>query len=197
MRLFVKFVIRAYYLLLFRVEVIGLRNYPPGAKILCPNHSAYQDPVVVGAFLPDFVSFMAKKETFKYKAFNWFLRFAGGFPVDRDGADLTAIRTSLKILKEDRGLLIFAEGTRNKTLEPLISKPGVAMLAIKAKVPVIPITIDSTFRPFSKIRIIFHPPITFDAYYDQKLNQAELQKLSQSVIDLVYTEIRLKRGERL
>lgn len=195
MRWIIKIIIRSYYLLLFKVRVEGLENYPLGTgKILCPNHINVHDPVVIGAFLPDYIHFMAKKETFKYKIFNWFLIYAGAFPVDREGTDVGAIKTSLKILKNKKGLLIFAEGTRNKTCVPLEAKPGVAMFAVKAQVPIIPVTIDSTYKLFSPIRIVFHAPVTLESLYGTKPTQETLQIESQRIVNLVYESMIYFKG---
>ncbi len=195
MRLAIKYLIRFYYAIMFRVEVVGLENYPLNTgKVICPNHINVHDPVVLGAFLPDFVHFMTKKEAFKYKIFNWFLYYAGGFPVDREGTDVSAIKTSLRILKDKKGLMIFAEGTRNKTTTPLEVKAGVAMLAVKSKVPVVPITVDSTFRLFSPIRIVIHPAVHLDHLYDTKPSQEVLQAETQKIVNLLYENLIYYKG---
>ncbi len=195
MRLVIKYLIRFYYGILYRVEVVGLENYPLNSgKVICPNHINVHDPVVLGAYLPDFVHFMTKKEAFKYKIFNWFLYYAGGFPVDREGTDVSAIKTSLRILKDKKGLMIFAEGTRNKTMTPLEVKAGVAMLAVKSKVPVIPITVDSTFRLFSPIRIVIHPAVNLDYLYDSKPSQETLQLETQKIVDSLYQNMIYYKG---
>ncbi len=197
MRKFIRFMIRSYYRIMYRVSVEGLEYYPlDTGKILCPNHINIHDPIVIGAFLPDFVHFMAKKETFKYKIFNWFLYYAGGFPVDREGNDISAIKTSLKILKGKKGLMIFAEGTRNKTLVPLDAKPGVAMLAVKAQVPVVPVTVDSTYRLFSPIKITFHPPVSLEALYGNKPSQEQLQLETQNIVNQTYKSFVYYKGRQ-
>ncbi len=195
MRLIIKYLIRTYYRLMYRVRVEGMENYPiDSAKILCPNHISLHDPVVIGAFLPDYIHFMAKKETFKYKIFNGFLRYCGGFPVDREGTDVTAIKTSLKILKENKGLLIFAEGTRNYGTKPLSVKAGVAMLAARAKAPVIPVSVDSTYKLFSPIKITIHPPVYLESLYDAKPTQEVLQMETQKIINRVYDQLVYHKG---
>lgn len=195
MRWLIKHLIRAYYRIMYRIKVDGLENYPVDqAKILCPNHINLHDPVVIGAFLPDYIFFMAKKQTFKYKIFNWFLYYCGGFPVDRDGADVGAIKTSLKILKSGSGLLIFAEGTRNKTNEPLEAKPGVAMLAAKAQVPIVPVSVDSTYKLFSTIHITIHPPVYLEHLYGTRPTQEILQAETQQIINRVYDRLVYHKG---
>lgn len=195
MKWIIKHLIRAYYRIMYRIRVEGIENYPlDQGKILCPNHINLHDPVVIGAFLPDYISFMAKKEAFKYKIFNWFLYYCGGFPVDRDGADISAVKTSLKILKSGRGLLIFAEGTRNYGTTPLEAKPGVAMLAVKAQVPIVPVTVDSTYRLFSTVKITIHPPVSLEALYGTKPTQEILQAETQQIINRVYDRLVFHKG---
>ena len=104
------------------------------------------------------------------------------------------IKTSLKILRSKEALLIFAEGTRNRTGEPLQAKPGVAMMAIKAKVPVIPVTIDSSYKLFSKVNIVLHDPVTFEEFYGQKLSATEYQSLTQGIVDDIYKDANLYKN---
>ncbi len=186
-KLMVKFLMKSFFHLKYRVSLSGLSNLPKDTGyILCANHINLQDPLVVGIALPFNIRYMAKKELFKNPILGRFLRFAGGFPVDRDGNDLGAVKNSLKILKNKEALLIFAEGTRNKTPKPLEAKPGVAMMAIKAKVPIVPVTIDSNYKLFSKVNIVLHDPVVFDEYYGQKLGAKEYQALTQGIIDDIY-----------
>lgn len=187
LKVIIKFLMKSFFQLKYRVTLSGLATLPKDSGyILCANHINLQDPLVVGIALPFNIRYMAKKELFKNPILGGFLRYAGGFPVDRDGNDLSAIKTSLKILKNKEALLIFAEGTRNKTALALEAKPGVAMMAIKAKVPVVPVTIDSSYRLFSKVNIILHEPVKFDEFFGKKLNATEYQSLTQGVIDTVY-----------
>ncbi len=192
MRSFIKFLIKLYYLVFFRVEVRGIENLNKGhAKVICANHISNHDPVVIGAFLPESIRFMAKHTLFKHWYADRFLRFAGGFPVNRDENDLGAIKTSLKALKNDESVLIFAEGTRNMTRSPLEAKAGAAMIAIKSKVPIQPISVDSTYKLFSKIVITVQPIRSMEAYYGQRLSNDTYQEIAQDVINGIYESVEL------
>ena len=166
MRYIIKIFITLFLKFKYKVSVFGYENLPRDTGyILCSNHINLQDPLVIGISLPFYIRYMAKKELFDNKLLGFFLKYAGGFPVDRDGNDLKAIKTALKILKSGGQLLIFAEGTRNKSLEPLKAKPGVAMMAIKSKVPIVPVTVDSNYKLFSKVNITFQEPVYLEQYY--------------------------------
>ncbi len=180
-----------YYKLLFKFEVEGLKevdftqNY-----VICANHINLQDPFVLGGLLPVETRFMAKKELFKHKIVAWFLTTVGVFPVDRDANDLKAIKVALTILKNKQNLGLFPEGTRNKGFEPLEVKAGTAMLAIKTKTPILPITIDSHYKLFKPLRVVFHQPIKVDEYFDQKLESEQYEAISQQIINDIYKDLK-------
>ena len=192
MKVLLKFIIKLYYIIFFRVEVRGTENWLMGeAKVVCSNHISQHDPVVIGAYIPEFIRFMAKHTLFKHWYADKFLRYAGGFPVNRDVNDLGAVKTALKALKANESVLIFAEGTRNTTRKPLEVKAGASMIAIKSKVPIQPITVDSTYKLFSKVIITIHPIEDMSDYYGKRLSNEEYQEIAQGVINNIYSNMNL------
>lgn len=192
MRHIIKFIIKLYYIVFFRVEVRGINNWKTGeAKVVCSNHISQHDPVVIGSYIPEMIRFMAKHTLFKHWYADKFLRYAGGFPVNRDVNDLGAVKTALKALKDGESVLIFAEGTRNMTRKPLEAKAGVAMIAAKSKVPIQPVTVDSTYKLFSKIVITIHPIVDLSQYYGQRLSNEAYQEIAQGIINDIYKDVTL------
>jgi len=194
---FAKFVVRVYYNLFFKVEIRGEENIPDeSGYLLAPNHLSMHDPPLLGGFFPRLDLYaMSKKEAFDVWILKPILPRINVFPVDREGNDITAIKTSLKILKRGDGLLIFPEGTRNKKTDgtPLEAKPGVALIAIKAKVPVIPITVESTYKLFSPIKITYHPPVSLKEYEGQKLDTETYQKITQDIVQIAYDHLSINQ----
>ncbi len=194
---FAKFVVRVYYNLLFKVEITGEENIPvDSGYIIAPNHLSMYDPPLIGGFFPRYDLYaMSKKEAFDVWILKPILPRINVFPVDREGNDIKAIKTSLKILKRGDGLLIFPEGTRNKKTDgsSLEAKPGVALFAIKAKVPVVPVTIDSTYKLFSKIKITYHKPVSFEAYEGQKLESDQYKELTQEILSIAYNHLSINQ----
>ena len=191
----IKFLVKWFYGILYRIEITGLENIPPDeGVIIAPNHIHYADPLVVGAYYPGHLYLMAKKELFKNPLLAKTISIMGAFPVDRDGNDIRAIKESLKVLKSNSPLLIFPEGTRNSLLGKAHGdgKAGVPLIAIKAKVKIIPVTIDSTYKLFSKIRIIYHKPISLEQYAGQKLSTDEYTKIINEILDIIYEEVALR-----
>ncbi len=103
MRYIIKFIIKLLLYCFFQVEVRGIENWNTGeAKVVCSNHISQHDPVVIGSYIPEMIRFMAKHTLFKHWYADKFLRYAGGFPVNRDVNDLGAVKTALKALKRRR-----------------------------------------------------------------------------------------------
>lgn len=187
MRKFFKWMFRVYYQLFYGVEVHHAERLPKeGAYLLCSNHLNARDPFVIGPNLKPEIKIMAKKELFNIKIVGWFLRLNGGFPVDRNENDISAIKTSLKILKSGTPLFLFPEGTRNQTKTPLEAKPGVAMIAVRAKVPIVPLTLVSDYKFFKKMHIYIGEPIELDEYYGSRVTGEQYQKIAQDIVNKIY-----------
>ncbi|MBB6216682.1 1-acyl-sn-glycerol-3-phosphate acyltransferase [Anaerosolibacter carboniphilus] len=184
MRLFIHF--------FYRVRVEGLEHLPKdGGYIICSNHINYLDPLVIGTSIPRKMGYMAKEELFRNKLLGFILIKLGMFPVNRNGADISAIKSSLRILNKGDVLGIFPEGTRNIQRNEMKSKPGLAMIAIKAKVPIVPVAIISDYKLFGKIKIKINEPITYDEYYNLKIDVDTYQLLSQKVMDSIENQTKL------
>lgn len=157
---------RAAAYLLYPPKVEGIENLPAeGGCIICPNHISMRDAVIMAAISKRHLRFMGKAELFdtKFKWFTKFLHKLGAFPVARGDADLSAIRTSLNVLKEGNCLLIFGQGTRRKktdTEEPPMNT-GVALLALRSKTPVIPVYIKPPYRIFRRMHVYIGKPMDF------------------------------------
>ena len=182
----VKGIARVLFSLVYRIEIEGKEHLPErGKAIVSPNHFSMMDPIIIGAFLPRKVNFMAKEELFSNKLFALILNKLGVFPVKRGGADIGAIRTALRIFNNGDIFCIFPEGTRSKTGEILKAKPGAAMIAIRARSPIIPIAIIGDYKLFSKVKIIIDKPIYLSDYYDKKVSTDEYRELSQEILNTI------------
>ena len=98
----------------YRADIRGLENIPKdGALIFCGNHRSYLDPPLIVVTAKRDMKFLAKEELYKNK----FLAFLGwafeAIPVKRDEKDVSAIKNSLKVLKNGECIALFPEGTRN------------------------------------------------------------------------------------
>ena len=89
---------------------------------------------------------MMASEYYKIKAMKWMYELIEAIPVDRSGRDMAATRAALRALGKGHVLGIFPEGKIAPNRELLPFQSGVAMLAIKTKVPVYPAFLDGTQR---------------------------------------------------
>lgn len=183
----VKVILRVVLSILFRIKVVGRENVIEGGTILAANHKSNWDPLAIWATSPRQLAFMAKSELFKFKPFGAFLKSLGVFPVHRGKGDISAVKTSLTILKQEKAMMMFPEGKRVKEGEKCEAKPGVVMLATHAKVPVVPIKIGGRFKLFKKITVTYGQPIYLDEYYGEKLSIERMQELSTSIMKKVYS----------
>jgi 1-acyl-sn-glycerol-3-phosphate acyltransferase len=123
------------YFGLIGLEFIDAQNIPTsGAAVIAANHITNFDPFAVAQPTKRRVHFMGKKELFQSAIGKWFQESGNSFPVDRSRADLTAIKTAIRILKAGQILVIFPQGTRGGQA----AKDGVGFFALKGNAPIVP-----------------------------------------------------------
>lgn len=170
--------------MLFPTKIIGKENIPKGACILSSNHTSNLDAVIFAVKTWEKKYYLAKKELFKNKLFGFFLKKLGAVKIDRQSNDVLAIKNCLKLLKDNKKLFIFPEGTRvhNENMELGEIKQGVAMFAIKAKVPIVPIFILRQPKLFRRNKIFIGKPFTLEEFYGRRLDSEELDKAGEIVL---------------
>lgn len=175
------------------IHIRGRENVPEGAAIVVANHVSLSDPIWVHLGLKEkhLPMTMGKKELFDIFFLGWLYRKIGAFPVDREGADIQAIKTSLKCLQDDTKLVIFPEGTRVRNGKESQVHNGAVMLACKANVPIVPIYLSVKRRLFCSIHILIDKPYK-PQYEGKKPTGEELQKMSNELMQSVY-----RMGEKL
>lgn len=154
--------LRPAYKALYPHRVTGLENLPAeGGFVLCINHISARDPLYVSTCIPRKrrMYFLGKKELFDNRFLRPFVTWLGGIPVDRGHADLSAVRNSLRVLKEGFGLGIFPQGTRSRDNTPTPMLNGASMIALRGGVPVVPAYIDGPYRLFHRVDVRFGAPL--------------------------------------
>ena len=170
--------------ILFPTKVIGKECLKKGQRaILVSNHTSNMDSILLALHLGESKYFLAKKELFENKLLGWFMKKFGGIKIDRKANDINAIKNCIKVLKDDKKLVIYPEGTRNKgdgdNLELGEIKGGASMLAIKTKSPVVPIYINRRPKMFRKTTITIGIPFEFTEFYEHKLDSEVLDKAGE------------------
>lgn len=182
------FIVGFFVRIFYPVQIIGDRTLSQyEGVVLCPNHGHWIDPIFISVMLKRQVHWMGKKELFQNPVLSKIFHALGVIPVDRQGNDIQAVKNSLKVLKKGEILGIFMEGTRVKEYNPENAKSGAVMIGEKANVPFIPIFIDSTYRIFSRSKIIMGEPVSFKKEDGSKLTHEDYQEHSRELLQKIYS----------
>ncbi len=159
----------------WRMEIIGIENLPEnGGLIIASNHVSYLDPAVIAASLNRKVYFITKKEVFKNTFIGFILKNLNAFPVDRENVDILAFKKAINILREEKILGIFPEGTRSSDGELQELKLGTIKIAMKTGAPILPVGIIGTHKIYPrgiKFPILFKHKIIVKYGTPQYLNK--------------------------
>ncbi len=135
----------------FRGKVYGIDNVPPtGPVVIVSNHGSYFDPPLLSSSMGRPVAFMAKEELFAVPLLKQGIKLYGAYPVKRSTGDRGAIRAAMNSLQDGWTAGIFLEGTRTPDGRIHNPKLGAAMIAAKAKVPLLPVCLWGTENILTK-----------------------------------------------
>jgi len=154
------------------VSIIGSELLPDGPVIFMSNHQSNFDILSLLAVMPHRFYWIAKKELFEIPLFGHSMRRGGYIPLDRsDGRKaLQSLDEAAATIRQGKSVVLFPEGTRTTDGKLLPFKRGGFVLARKAGVPVLPVTINGSARinPANRIRlysgdisITLHSPVNF------------------------------------
>jgi 1-acyl-sn-glycerol-3-phosphate acyltransferase len=128
------------------VRAEGVENIPAGTCVFASNHCSNLDPFALVPEIPQRVSLLAKTDVFKIPILSKAIRQNGLIPVDRSNKDSAAqsVDQAVESLKQGLSFCIFAEGTRSRDgrLQPF--KRGAFVMAIRAGVPLVPVSLAGT-----------------------------------------------------
>ena len=174
------------------LDVQGRENLPTeGPVVYISNHQGYADIIALCAALDTVqFGFVAKKELAEIPIYGHWITDIRSVLIERDNPreSIKAISRGINYINEGFSLLIFPEGTRSKGPEMGEFKKGALKLATKPKVPIIPVSINNTWKCFEEegkmkgadVRMIIHPPIPTD-----NLTKEEERDLSDVVENIV------------
>jgi 1-acyl-sn-glycerol-3-phosphate acyltransferase len=174
----------------------GLENVPrEGAFILVANHQSNLDPLIIGSTAGDLVGrlvhFMAKEELRHWPVIGWLASQAGVYFVRRGEGDRPAQRLSLQLLAAGEPLGLFPEGTRSKTGILREGRGGAALLAIRAGVPLLPVSITGSGRLFpngsrlprrSRVTVRIGQPFAVMHQPEGRIDRAELSATTDRIM---------------
>ncbi|MGK5629614.1 lysophospholipid acyltransferase family protein [Streptomyces sp. URMC 123] len=185
--------------LMFRPRIEGLEHVPlEGPAIIAGNHLSFSDHFLLPVILSRRITFLAKAEYFtgpglKGRLTAAFFHSAGQIPVDRSGgrAGQSAIREGLGVLRAGELLGIYPEGTRSHDGRLYKGRVGVATMAIKGRVPVVPCAMVGTFEVqppgrrlprVGRVTIRFGEPMDFSRYAGMADERAVLRAATDEIM---------------
>lgn len=129
----------------FRGRIYGAENMPTlGPVVVVSNHASHFDPPIVSSSLRRPVAYMAKQELFEVPVLKQAITLYGAYPVNRGAGDRSAIRAALNSLENGWATGVFLQGTRTPDGRITEPKLGAALIAAKAKVPLLPVCLWGT-----------------------------------------------------
>ncbi len=137
----------------------GDRLRTGGSFVIVANHESFCDILVLLAYLPMQLRFLAKRSIFRVPILGWSIRAAGFVPVDRGNKTRSTgtVEAALALLEAGRCLVLFPEETRTRTGELLPFKRGAALLALRSGFPLLPLGLAGTRRILPRGGLLMAP----------------------------------------
>ena len=171
-----------------RIEGRFLLPTDQGAVIVC-NHGSPVDPSFVAVTVRRVVHWMVAAEYCSQPAFAWFLRLCEVIPTTRKGIDTAATKKAIRCARQGGLVGLFPEGRLNTTDEFMLpGRLGVAMIALKARVSVVPCYLSGMRYdgpPWgcllvpAKVRLVIGRPLDISAYYGREREREVLKELTR------------------
>jgi 1-acyl-sn-glycerol-3-phosphate acyltransferase len=192
----------------WRLELTGRDHVPrTGPFILAPVHRSNIDTPAVAAVTRRRLRYMGKDSLWKFRWSAWFFRNMGGFPVHRGTPDREALRWASSVVEAGEPVVMFPEGTRQDG--PLVEHvlDGVAFVALREGVPILPVGIGGSDRAMPKgsrglrpvkVTMVIGAPIAVAAPAPgERVPRRAVRELSerlQAELQLLYDEAQARAG---
>jgi 1-acyl-sn-glycerol-3-phosphate acyltransferase len=176
------------YRVLFPYKLHGaVKKYNDGGLVIVGNHYSIFDVVYPCVLTDKPIHFMAKSQLWEHGGlFKWLVTRCDCICVKRDGSDVQAVKTAMRILKNGGIVNIYPEGTRNKSYDDFLPfHSGASALAIKTRTPILPVIQIERVKIFKRIDVVVGEPIEFSKYYGKKLTAEQLEECDNELRDIL------------
>jgi 1-acyl-sn-glycerol-3-phosphate acyltransferase len=193
-----KAILKPLLLVIYRIRVEGIEHLPKkGAATIAANHLSFLDSFFIPlAVRRRRVTYLAKADYFKSWKTRWFFTAAGQIPCERDGGNKAqqSLGIALEVLGEGKLLGIYPEGTRSPDGHLHRGRTGVARLALKAGVPVVPCGLIGTEKVMPKearfprlrgrpeVVVRFGKPLDFSRFEGQERDRFALRSITDEIM---------------
>lgn len=179
--------------LLWRAHVPKSLPIPLGqGAVMVANHRSSVDPFFVQLAAKRVVHWMVAKEYVQHVILGWFLRTVEVIPTNRWGMDTAATRKTIRLASQGNVVGVFPEGRINMTNNLLLpARPGAALIALRARVPLVPCYIEgapfdcyplSPFFMTARVRVVFGEPIDLSDFHDRERDSQVLREITRNAM---------------
>ena len=180
---------------LFNLRVTGVEHLPTsGPFIVAANHHNYVDGVVLGVAVPRPIAFLVMPRVFNASPLHPpFHRRIGSIPVNLERPDPGAIKRVLRVLEDGRVIGIFPEGPFSREGQLVPGQAGVAMIAVRSGIPVVPAAIAGTYEALvgrrfyvprrHPLSVRFGVPMHFGRGRHRRVPRAEREELTRRIMN--------------
>jgi 1-acyl-sn-glycerol-3-phosphate acyltransferase len=181
----------------WQVRVVGASNVPAeGPVLLASNHIGLFDGPLLFAVAPRMVHTLIKREMFDGPAGSAF-RALGQISIERQGTDLRAVRTAVRVLREGGVVGIYPEGARGGG-EVAHTRLGLAYLAMVAGATVVPVANLGTRLPGGRVRSVPPSGSLFDVVFGPSIAVApQTWPRRHDLVALVAEQLRVRLAEHV
>lgn len=176
-------------------DLSALENLPENTPLIfMANHQSQFDiPIIMSALSDYYPAFMAKKSLFNIPLLGWSFAAGGHIPVDRSNRRkaMQSLEYAVKTAQKGRSILIYPEGTRQKSTEKLGKfKTGGMIIALKSGLPVVPVVLEGTgnILPKGSIALNNHHKVQLKALPPVATAEYSL-KDRNAFCDTIYTQM--------
>lgn len=180
----------------WRWRISGLEKLPPramGGMLVVMNHVHWLDILALGTLMPYSyrLSWLGKVELFETSLSNWFFRTVNVIPINRGKRDVSALDASDQALQEGAVLVVFPEGHRSGDGVLQRGFGGVARLAIRNNVPIIPAAITGTQKGVAgsmrgeEVHIQLGTPYVIDLPAEQKVSPRVVNEMTTDMMQRI------------
>ena len=140
---------------LFGVRVRFAEPLPEtGGLIVLSTHQSHLDPLLLGLAADRRLSSLARSSLYRFKPFGAVITALDAIPIDREASAVAAMKVVIRRLQDGAAVIVFPEGTRTATGRPGEIRSGFALLAKKARVPIVPVAIVGAYECWPRTRLL-------------------------------------------
>lgn len=189
--------------LLWRASTPRSLPIKPGqGAVIIANHRSSIDPFFIQLSAGRVVHWMVAQDFFGHAMIGRFLKFCQSIPTRRSGIDTAATKAAIRAAQQGGVIGMFPEGRINRSKDFMLSvRPGAIVVALKARVPIIPCYIEGS--PFdgtaigpllmpARVEMKLGKPIELTDYYDRENDK---EAVAQVTLDCVREIARLAGKE--